>query len=204
MRNYVRPHEPSFTGDYSDPSQYPDAVVCAQEIKNWSAFFSTQLRGRFTNYTSADQTHADKIDDCNTFQREYEDSFCSYRSDLIHLCGGLDRCFEHAQALYTATSALILESNETRFRSFLAARKVVCYVNVLLRNLTTAAIHECDRKQIDTSELTFTFPPLPAKESCNVNLTSVAPCAEEWIQDKYASKSWYVPGAVQNTQCGGP
>lgn len=99
---------------------------------------------------------------------------------------------------------MILESNETRFRSFLVARKVVCYVNVLLQNLTIAAIHECHRKQIDTSELTFTFPSLPAKESCNVNLTSVAPCTDEWIQDKYADKSWHVPGAVQNTQRGGP
>lgn len=113
MRNYLRPNEPNFTGDYSDPSQYPDAVVCTKEIKTWSVSFSSQLRGGLTNYTSADQTHADKIDDCNTLQREFEDSFCSYRSDLINVCGELDRCFAHAQALYTASSALILESNET-------------------------------------------------------------------------------------------
>lgn len=86
MRNYLRPNEPNFTGDYSDPSQYPDTVFCAKEIKTWSVSFSSQLRGGLTYYTSADQTHADKIDDCNTLQREFEDSFCSYRSDLIRVC----------------------------------------------------------------------------------------------------------------------
>lgn len=86
MRNYLRPNEPNFTGDYSDPSQYPDAVFCAKESKTWSVSFSSQLRGGLTKYTSADQTHADKIDDCNTLQREFEDSFCSYRSDLIRVC----------------------------------------------------------------------------------------------------------------------
>ena len=202
MRNYLFPGEPQATEDYTQPSEYSDAVSCAEEIKTWSTLFSTQISGGFGNYTSANQTHADKIVECNTLQGQYEQSFCSYRTDLLHVCGELDRCFAHVEALYTATSELILQSNETRFRSFLVAKKVACYIDVLLRNLTIAAIYECDEKQYDTSELNFTFQSLPAKASCDVSLVAVAPCDAQWIQTKYTQKSWYEMGAVENTQCG--
>ena len=204
MRNYIRSSNPPFSQDYSQPSNYSDAVACAEEIRDWSTSYSAQVGGRLANYTSANQTHANKISECNTFQVQYEQSFCSYKSNLLHVCGELDRCFGHVQGLYTATRELILQSNETRFRSFLVANKVACYINVLLRNLTIAAIHECDQKQINTSELNFTFPSLPTEAACNVSLVSVSPCDNEWIQTKYTDKTWYATGAVQNAPCGGP
>eukprot|EP00435_Cladocopium_sp_Y103_P024305 s864_g5.t5 len=201
MRNYIRPINPPFSQDYAQPSEYADALACAEEIRDWSTSYSLEVGGRLTNYTSANQTHANKISECNTLQGKYEQSFCSYKSNLLQVCGELDRCFGHAQTLYTATRELILQSNETRFRSFLVAKKVVCYINVLLRNLTVAAIHECDQKQINTSELNFTVPSLPEKAACTVSLVSVSPCDNEWIQTKYTNKSWYVTGAVQNAEC---
>ena len=203
MRNYIRPIDPPFSQDFSQPSEYSDAATCAEVIRDWSSNYSAEVGGRLTSYTSANQAHADKIAECNTLQGDYKESFCSYKSNLLYVCGELDRCFGHVQALYTATSQLILQSNETRFRSFLVAKKVVCYINVLLRNLTIAAIHECDQKQIDTSELDFTFESLPTKAACDVSLVSVSPCDNQWIQTKYTNKSWYVTGAVQNAPCGG-
>eukprot|EP00435_Cladocopium_sp_Y103_P002564 s2648_g1.t1 len=201
MRNYIRSSVPPSTEDYSQASQYSDAVACAEEIRDWSASFSSQVRGRLTTYEEASVTHANKINECNGLQGDYERGFCAYRSNLLHVCRELDRCYGHAQALYSSTIDLILQSNETRFRSFLVAKKVVCYINVLVRNLTIAAIYECDNKQIDTSELNFTVPPLPAKDSCDVSLVSLFPCSNAWILNKYTSKSWYVAGTVENTQC---
>lgn len=201
MRNYIRSSNPPFSQNYAQPSQYADAAACAEEIRDWSASYSAQLGGRLANFTSANQIHADKISECNTYQSQYEQSFCSYKSNLLHVCGELDRCFGHIQSLYSATRELIVQSNETRFRSFLVANKVACYINVLLRNLTIAAIHECDQNQINTSELNFTFPSLPTKAACNVSLVSVSPCDNEWIQTKYTDKPWYATGAVQNAPC---
>ena len=202
MRNYVR-GEPPPTEDYSEASEYPDAVECAEEISTYFLTFGASVREKLTNYSSKSQTHANKIAECNTLQSQYEQDFCSYRSDLLHVCSELDHCFEQISSLFDATNALILESNETRFRSFLVAKKVICYVDVLLRNLTINAIHQCDNKQINTSELNFTFPPLPTKKSCDVNLVSVKPCDNAWLQNKYTDKDWYLTGIVENAQCPG-
>ena len=201
MRNFVRPLDPPFTEDYTDPADYADAAACAEEIRNWSTPFSITLTAEVSDFTSKNQTLANRISECNNLQGQYEQSFCTYRSDLIRVCGELDHCFARAQALSNATNQLISQSNETRFRSFLVAKKVICYVDVLLRNLTIAAIHECDQKQVNTSELDFTFPPLPTKATCDVSLVSVSPCESEWIQTKYTNKSWYLPGEVENAQC---
>lgn len=201
MRNYIRPINPPPSQNFSLSSEYSDAATCADVIRDWSSNYSAEVDGRLANYTSASQTHAGKIAECNTLQGDFEENFCNYKSNLLHVCGELDRCFGHVQALYSATSDLILQSNETRFRSFLVAKKVVCYINVLLRNLTVVAINECDQKQVDTSELNFTFPSLPTKAACDVSLVSVSPCDNEWIETKYTNKTWYAAGAVQNAPC---
>eukprot|EP00438_Fugacium_kawagutii_P012589 Skav201290 [mRNA] locus=scaffold37:113694:114410:+ [translate_table: standard] len=203
MRNYVQPNDPPATENYSLESNYVDAVECANQIRDWSTAYATTVEGRLTDRTNANQTHADKISECNGLQGGYELGFCNYRFELTETCSVLDHCFDRAEALFNATRELILESNETRFRSFLVAKKVICYVEVLLRNLTIEAIHQCDQQQIDTSELDFTIEPLPAKSSCDVSLVSVHPCDAEWISSKYTSKDWYVDPltTVENAPC---
>lgn len=199
----MQPNDPSATEDYSLESNYVDAVECANQIRDWSTAYATTVEGRLTDRTNANQTHANKISECNGLQGGYELSFCNYRFELTETCSVLDHCFDRAEALFTATRELILQSNETRFRSFLVAKKVICYVKVLLRNLTIEAIHQCDQQKINTSELDFTIQPLPTKSSCDVSLVSVHPCDAEWISSKYTSKDWYVDPLtkVENAPC---
>jgi len=202
LRGFVSECANDNKAPYSEREQFATAISCAELIDTWAGPFSTEAATLQQAFTTAKQIHENKTAECNGLQKDFEDAFCTYRTNLLAACGDLTDCYDNAVRNFQEIKDLVLESNTSRHVAFIAARQVQCYIRILMTdNLTFSALDECDHNAVDTSVLNLTIPELPSKSDCDTSFVDPYPCQDAWINSNYENKSWYKDSNISFDVC---
>merc|ERR1719336_2658950 len=179
------------------PSQ--EVLECIQEAKSWGTSSETSyidLKGKCDTATSAVAT---KEEACNTDQRTFESSFCSYGEKLTDTCQDYEKCHSDKSTEYSDSNKEIKVAETSRKQEFVAAKKVICFVGVLKAKAADKSkeLKACIDKTYSTSHLDMSYPASPTAAVCDISPVANKPCDEAFISAHYeASWSKKAPAAT--------
>ncbi|CAE7355390.1 unnamed protein product [Symbiodinium natans] len=190
LQNFVNGYSPQ-------TSDHLQAIIdCASTLQSWSTTFGVNMTGLRDAYFGSLHALNNHSEDCRVNQSTLESHFCEYRQQLSDSCLAMDECYQNVNQTFHDLLVTIAASDSRREASFIAATKVICYVNVLKANLTQPAVQGCQDLVVDTTGLAVHIPVPATKQACDTSPVADYPCNTTWQQDEYYSKSWYT-GAPQ-------
>ncbi|CAE7255705.1 unnamed protein product [Symbiodinium natans] len=185
MTNFVNGHNPEAVEDLEAMTS------CAETIQSWSSDFAANMTNLQNTYTSDLNAVNQERVSCRVNQSTLESHFCEYRQQLSDSCIAVDSCHENANATWHELLVSIAASDVRRESSFIAATKVICYIQVLQSNLTQPAVQECQDLTADTSVINVNIPTPAGIATCDASPVATFPCEAAWLDMEYFNKSWY-------------
>ncbi|CAE7355369.1 unnamed protein product [Symbiodinium natans] len=196
-----------FVNGYSpQTADHLQAIIdCASTLQSWSTTFGVNMTGLRDAYFGSLHALSNHSEDCRVNQSTLESHFCEYRQQLADSCLAMDECYQNVNQTFHDLLVTIAASDSRREASFIAATKVICYVNVLKANLTQPAVQGCQDLVVDTTGLAVAIPVPATKQACDTSPVADYPCNTTWQQEEYYSKSWYTGAPqIQPDTCPGP
>ncbi|CAE7229411.1 MEP1 [Symbiodinium sp. CCMP2592] len=180
-------------------------IDCAATISSFFASFEPSMVTLKDTYFSSLHAVNNRSEECRVEQSTLESHFCEYRQQLTDSCDAIDTCYQNVNQTWLQLLATIAASDSRREASYTAAKKVICYIQLLQSNLTQAAVQACQDLVVDTSGLAVHIPDPAAKQVCDSSPVADFPCETAWVQSEYLDKSWYTgnPQIAPDT-CPGP
>ena len=199
MQDYLDGYNPQTTGTLQA------MIDCAETIRTHFENFQASMVALKDAYFSSLYAVNNQSEECRVNQSTLESHFCEYRQQLTDSCDAVDACYENVNQTWQQLLTTIAASDSRREASFIAATKVICYIQLLQSNLTQAAVQACQDLVVDTSGLEVHIPQPAAKQVCDASPVADFPCETSWVQNEYLSKSWYTedPQIAPDT-CPGP
>ena len=170
MTNFVNGHNPEAVEDLEAMTS------CAETIQSWSSDFAANMTNLQNTYTSDLNAVNQERVSCRVNQSTLESHFCEYRQQLSDSCIAVDSCHENANATWHELLVSIAASDVRRESSFIAATKVICYIQVLQSNLTQPAVQECQDLTADTSVINVNIPTPAGIATCDASPVATFPC----------------------------
>merc|ERR1719210_988824 len=169
----------------------PEVLECIQETKSWGTSSEASyidLRDRCDTATGAVAT---KEEACNTAQRTFESSFCSYGEKLTDTCQDYADCHSDKSAEYLDSNKQIKVAETSRKTEFVAAKMVICFVGVLKAKPAEKSkdLKACIAKNYSTSHLDMSYPDLPSAATCDSSPVASKPCDSDFVSTHYGA-SW--------------
>ncbi|CAE7244314.1 HERC2, partial [Symbiodinium sp. CCMP2592] len=180
-------------------------IDCAATISSFFGSFEPSMVTLKDTYFSSLHAVNNRSEECRVEQSTLESHFCEYRQQLTDSCDAIDTCYQNVNQTWLQLLATIAASDSRREASYTAAKKVICYIQLLQSNLTQAAVQACQDLVVDTSGLAVHIPDPAAKQVCDSSPVADFPCETAWVQSEYLDKSWYTgnPQIAPDT-CPGP
>ncbi|CAE7229395.1 HERC4 [Symbiodinium sp. CCMP2592] len=166
-------------------------IDCAATISSFFGSFEPSMGTLKDTYFSSLHAVNNQSEDCRVEQSTLESHFCEYRQQLTDSCDAIDTCYQNVNQTWLQLLATIAASDSRREASYTAAKKVICYIQLLQSNLTQAAVQACQDLVVDTSGLAVHIPDPAAKQVCDSSPVADFPCEPAWVQSEYLNKSWY-------------
>jgi hypothetical protein len=145
---------------------------------------------------TAEKEHAEHKADCDRKQRQFETTFCLWRTDLTFVCDDSSRCYEQAVDVYNQHKALAEKLVEKWKVEWKSLKKIRCYVDVWMNNndVKTADADQyskCQELTIDASVMEIDFGKVPAKVTCDLEPVKTHPGTQEFPTVEYSDFSKY-------------
>lgn len=136
---------------------------------------------------------------CNQAQGTFEQSFCTYASQLTTLCDGQEACRNAAIEHFNKTVTHVHETEIVRKADYRAAKHILCFFGVFDAPDAdkNTVLQECKGKTYDTSNLTIIVPGIPDAMPCTPETHQ--PCDPTWTQAEYGSQTWH--STAPTTDC---
>ncbi|CAE7569700.1 unnamed protein product [Symbiodinium natans] len=166
-------------------------IDCAATIQSWTASFTQNMTGLRDAYFASLYALNNHSEDCRVNQSTLESHFCEYHQQLTDSCAATDSCFANVNETWHELLDSVAASSARREASYIAASKVICYIQVLQSNLTHPAVQACQDLVVDTSGIAVSEPTPAGKGACDTSPVAEFPCEESWVQAEYESKTWY-------------
>ncbi|CAE7568037.1 GPA3 [Symbiodinium natans] len=166
-------------------------IDCATTLQSWSTAFVANVTGLRDTYFDSLHAVNNHSEDCRVNQSTLESHFCEYRQQLTDSCLAMDTCYRNVNETFHELLVTIATSGSRREASFIAATKVICYIQVLKTNLTQPAVQACQDLVVDTSGIDVDIPVPATKQTCDTSPVADYPCNASWQQEEYFDKSWY-------------
>merc|ERR1719422_1186662 len=165
----------------------PEVLKCIQEAKSWGTSSEPSyidLRDKCNTATSAVAT---KEEACNTAQGTFESSFCSYGEKLTDTCQDYEKCHSDKSVEYVDSKKDIKVAETSRKKEFVAAKKVICFVNVLKAKAAEKQrdLQTCIDKTYSTSHLNMIYPNVPSAAECDISPVATTPCDTAFVSAHY-------------------
>ena len=166
-------------------------TVCAQKIKTWSGAFNETMTSLGNNYEASLHLVGNRSEDCRVNQSILESTICEYMQQLTDSCAAMDSCVKNVNTTGHPLLASIEASNIQREESFIAATKVICYIQVLRSNLTAPSVQSCQNLVVNTFGVAVTIPTPASPDICDTSPVATFPCELAWEGAEYFNKTWY-------------
>ena len=198
MGNFVSGYSPQTAMDLQA------MTVCADKIRVWSGAFSTTMTSLGAAYDASHEAVGNQSQDCRVKQYTLESHFCEYRQQLMDSCSAMHACFHNMNSTWMELLTSVAASQTRREASYIAAKKVVCYVEVLKFNLTNPAVQACQSLAVDTSAIDVAIPSHASRDACETTPVAMFPCMQSWLDAEYYNKTWYTGSPqIQPDTCAG-
>ena len=180
-------------------------IDCATTLQSWSTAFVANVTGLRDAYFGSLHAVNNHSENCRVNQSTLESHFCEYRQQLTDSCFAMDDCYQNVNETFHELLVTIAASDSRREASFIAATKVVCYIQVLKANLTQPAVQACQDLVVDTAGLDVRIPVPATKHACDTSPVADYPCSMAWQQEEYYDKNWYSgTPQIEPDTCPGP
>jgi len=171
-----------------------------EEMLKYLKLMNEHFCGRWKEYedtwTECDshtENHTAQNDKCDDLQEDFEESFCTWKSELEATCKNFDKCWTEAVGRFNERKAAIEELQATRLEEYEAAIKVNCLWDAWKWEDDPCTVDEdkvkaCeDKLHPNVSNVTLDMPELPTPPECDVDAVSVHPCTDEFLEEEYES-----------------
>lgn len=202
------PDAPACMAGFSKLDEYNLILKCVVLIAAWAPVYHAELIEDKVLCDSATTDHRKKKSQCGDDQGRFEDSFCSYREELMSKCGhggSYQNCRTAAISDRNDTHVDVKETERSRQAEYASAKHIQCFLTVL--NMTLADDQErqldfCKGLDINLALLEINYPDIPDEVVCDVDPVSLFPCVDGWVIEEYTNKSWYALANTKNcTPC---
>mmetsp|Transcript_22766 Transcript_22766/g.53110 ORF Transcript_22766/g.53110 Transcript_22766/m.53110 type:complete len:532 (-) Transcript_22766:196-1791(-) len=138
------------------------------------------------NYTTTN-------DKCKGLQEEFEEDFCTWKSELELTCKNFDSCWTEAVGRFNERREAIQTLQDSRTEEYEAAVMVNCLWDAWDWEADPCTVNETKVKECkedlhpDTTNVTLETPKLPTPPECNIDPVSAHPCTSGFFDEEYAT-----------------
>lgn len=184
---------PSCACDTLPSGPSPDMLQCIQDTKSFGITNNATYLDKNVSYWTALQNLNGKKTTCDGDQGTFESAFCSYGLKLITTCDDYASCRSDHIAAYNTVISDVKSSEKARKAEYVAAKKIICYCNVLSASQADKAtkLNSCNSEEHSTAPLDIIYPSgPPPEEICDKTFAAVHPCETSFLNLNYLSKDW--------------
>lgn len=169
---------PTCAGNLPEPG--PKLVKCKKDIEAWSnSYTAASYETKQGDCTTNTNEHAAKKAACDAEQVTFEADYCAYGQLLTTTCAEQTTCFEQEGNAKQQICTNALAAAGLRQTEYIASKKVVCYIDVLVSDdeaaAKKAALQACDTA-VDATSLEIACPDTPSKGTCKTDVLLPKPC----------------------------
>jgi hypothetical protein len=200
------------------PTCSPQPVGVDADLFDWftnmkenALFYQGQWRELRAACNAAREAYDDLDAHCDRKQRQYEQSYCSYRQGLHATCAEYQGCHVMNEEQYKALIQTVQYNSDSRKIDWKAIHKLECYINVLISDevneVRSQDLLNCEAGNLNTIEtiltgfnetnyLSMIIPEINVScwdldvpqyidfKECDMSSVSAYPCTDKWL-DRY-------------------
>jgi len=145
---------------------------------------------------TAEKEHAAHKADCDLKQRTFENSFCTWRTELTDECSDLTTCYDSAVKAYSEHKTLAEKLVAKWKVEWKSLKKIRCYVDVWMNNNDAKTVdadqyNKCKELTPDDSVMNIDFGKVPAKVACDLTPVAIHPGAQKFPATEYSKFATY-------------
>jgi len=139
------------------------------------------------------KNHTDTNEKCDDLQEDFEETFCTWKSELELSCKNFDSCWTEAVGRFNERKEAIETLQESREEEYDAAIMVNCLWDAWDWEADPCTVNEEKVKECkeelhpNTTKVTLEIPVLPPPPECDIDEVSVHPCTPEFLEEEYAT-----------------
>jgi hypothetical protein len=185
----------SYLGTINDPSNQPagrERAAMVDYVKKMSSYYcpkGPEVTTKDKDCTNATDALATKKGECDNDQANFENAFCTWRTELSDQCTAYSTCYTDKSKIFND----FVDETKTQVEKwkveYASLKKIECYLDVWLSDDTTTktnTLSSCDSKNIDTSPMNVDFPALPAQAKCDLSAVEDHPGTSGFRTKEYA------------------
>eukprot|EP00931_Biecheleriopsis_adriatica_P115502 TRINITY_DN91290_c0_g1_i1.p1 TRINITY_DN91290_c0_g1~~TRINITY_DN91290_c0_g1_i1.p1 ORF type:complete len:474 (+),score=90.00 TRINITY_DN91290_c0_g1_i1:101-1522(+) len=112
-----------------------------------------------STYVTAKADLTQKLADCQSAQAAYEESYCLWHQAESSAVSNYESCYANHSEAFKSMRSAVMDDVDTMKKEFVAAKRVQCYISVLLVETdqkAKALFEKCQHEDYDTSEFNVT------------------------------------------------
>jgi len=141
------------------------------------------------NCTELESNYTNLHQQCMQYQKEWEETTCSYKATVRTQCETYETCWTDAVKKYNQRKQEIMELHVSRAGEYEGATKIECLWSAWVYEgqpctVNKTRIQECHEYAPNYTNVTIEYPYPPAPPHCDVHNVEVDVCSDDWFSEE--------------------